>query len=83
VQFLADKVLDIISVKRDNKTKKNVLAEFDKLYTNLIHGRKGCLFSNMNITALNLRESMVTMTLTLLPNQVFILPASYVDKIVT
>jgi hypothetical protein len=82
VQFLADKVLDIISVKRDNKTKKNVLAEFDKLYTNLIHGRKGCLFSNMNITALNLRESMVTMTLTLLPNQVFILPASYVDKIV-
>jgi hypothetical protein len=81
LQFVADKCLDIISVKRDNKTKKNVLFEVNKLYTKQVNGKKNCLLSKMEVNVANPRESVVTFTLTLLPNQILILPIDYRDNI--
>lgn len=81
LQFVADKCLDIISVKRDNKTKKNVLFEVNKLYTKQVNGKKNCLLSKMEVNVANPRESVVTFTLTLLPNQILILPVDYRDNI--
>jgi len=70
-----------VSVKRDSKSKKNVLLEFDKLYTKHVNGKKGCLFSNMQITqAVN--EGYVTVTITLLPHQILLMPESYRESVV-
>ena len=82
LQFRAEKYLDIISVKRNTKTKKNVLQEVNKLYTEKVNCKKGGLFSNMQINVLNPQEIMIELTVTLLPHQILIMPALYKDKIV-
>lgn len=81
LQFLSENVLDIVSVKRDSKSKKNVLLEFDKLYTKHVNGKKGCLFSNMQITQA-VSEGYVTVTITLLPHQILLMPESYRESVV-
>jgi hypothetical protein len=81
--FIPTPMLDIVSIERTVRNQKNVFADLDKIYTKHVQGKKNCLMANFERKAVpKLTEETAVLTslsfnITLLPNQVWIFPQTY------
>jgi hypothetical protein len=72
---------DLICIEKNLKSLKNIFLEVNRIYSKHTNAIKECLFSNFQIEKFE-NKTLVSMTLTLLPHQILVLPAEYEEQIV-
>jgi len=78
VLFIVIIISDIITIEHSSTVAKNIFSELNKQFEKLTHCRKSNFLKNTTTKTLrDVSSKTFTMTLTLLPHQILMLPESY------